>query len=173
MRPGYVVAIVALATACDGDDVGPDAGMPDASSFEVEPVCSSGEYWIDGEAGSPGMFPGNACIACHQQNLAAPRFAVAGTVYPTAHEPDDCLGATGDDLTIEITDAGGKVRTSQARSNGNFYLLATEDLAFPVRARVLFEGRVREMAAARTSGDCNTCHTQDGTDGAPGRILLP
>jgi hypothetical protein len=22
-------------------------------------------------------------------------------------------------------------------------------------------------------GDCNTCHSQSGTDGAPGRILIP
>jgi predicted CXXCH cytochrome family protein len=25
----------------------------------------------------------------------------------------------------------------------------------------------------QTTGDCNSCHTQSGANGAPGRILLP
>ncbi len=172
MRCGALTAILALATACGDAEAGADAGTPDASPFEVEPVCSSGAYWTDGAVGSAGMLPGNACIACHEESPGAPRLAVAGTIYPTAHEPDDCLGARGD-ITIEITDAAGMTRSAEAGSSGNFYLFASADLRFPVRARIAFEGRVREMSAARTSGDCNACHTQDGTDGAPGRILLP
>ena len=31
----------------------------------------------------------------------------------------------------------------------------------------------RAMVAAQTSGDCNSCHTLAGTNGAPGRIMLP
>jgi hypothetical protein len=29
------------------------------------------------------------------------------------------------------------------------------------------------MGAAQSTGDCNSCHTVEGTNGAPGRILLP
>ena len=29
------------------------------------------------------------------------------------------------------------------------------------------------MATAQMSGDCNRCHTQAGTQDAPGRVLLP
>jgi hypothetical protein len=29
------------------------------------------------------------------------------------------------------------------------------------------------MAAAQTVGDCNSCHTENGAQGAPGRIYLP
>jgi hypothetical protein len=29
------------------------------------------------------------------------------------------------------------------------------------------------MVATTASGDCNSCHTQNGTSAAPGRITLP
>ena len=31
----------------------------------------------------------------------------------------------------------------------------------------------RAMLGSVTSGDCNSCHTQDGRNGAPGRVLAP
>jgi len=43
----------------------------------------------------------------------------------------------------------------------------------PFKAKVTYMGRERAMNAAQTSGDCNACHTQNGTNSAPGRILLP
>jgi hypothetical protein len=32
---------------------------------------------------------------------------------------------------------------------------------------------VRAMSTPQTDGDCNGCHTQDGVDKTPGRIILP
>jgi hypothetical protein len=29
------------------------------------------------------------------------------------------------------------------------------------------------MSTPQTDGDCNGCHTQDGVDKTPGRIILP
>jgi hypothetical protein len=43
----------------------------------------------------------------------------------------------------------------------------------PYKAKVTYMGRERAMVAAQTSGDCNSCHTQNGANSAPGRILLP
>ena len=43
----------------------------------------------------------------------------------------------------------------------------------PFKAKVTYMGRERAMAATQTSGDCNACHTQNGANSAPGRILLP
>jgi mono/diheme cytochrome c family protein len=43
----------------------------------------------------------------------------------------------------------------------------------PFTAKVTYKGRERAMAAVQTSGDCSSCHTQTGTNGAPGRITLP
>ena len=38
---------------------------------------------------------------------------------------------------------------------------------------VLANGKVRAMAQAVSSGDCNACHTLHGAQNAPGRIMAP
>ncbi|HEY3257045.1 MAG TPA: hypothetical protein VGJ91_23975 [Polyangiaceae bacterium] len=124
------------------------------------------------------MGPGRACIACHADaNVAsgendAPIFAFAGTVYPTAHEPTDCVGSAAEGAEIEISDADGRVFIEVANQSGNFF---DQPSAFrsPYRAKLRFQGRERVMAAAQVSGDCNSCHTELGAEAAPGRILLP
>ena len=66
-------------------DSGVDAGAPVV-------VCTSGTTWAGGDHGSAVMHPGEACIACHTTDHG-PKFAAAGTVFPTSHEPDDCNGS--------------------------------------------------------------------------------
>ncbi len=149
-----------------------DAGTgPDP--FSVAPTCTSGTTWNGGSDGSGSMDPGKACINCHASSGGeAPRFAIAGTVYPTAHEPDLCYGANGTDgAQVVITDANGKSISLTPNSAGNFSSSAV--VATPYRAKVTYMGRERDMAATQTSGDCNACHTQNGTMSAPGRIILP
>lgn len=134
-------------------------------------VCTSGDFWNDGNDGSPLMHPGMACITCHrtQGGDDAPRLTIGGTVYPTLHEENDCYGDR--DVTVEVTDAAGKVVRLTTNNYGNF--LSTTALTMPIRARVLYQGRVREMVGAQPSADCNSCHTEQGASGAPGRILRP
>ena len=115
------------------------------------------------------MHPGGACISCHATTPEAPTLALGGTVYPTAHEPDDCMGAAG--ATVEITDANGVVTTLPSNGSGNFLFEGT--VAFPYTARVLYQGRERRMMGSRTTGNCGSCHTETGKNGAPGRIMLP
>jgi mono/diheme cytochrome c family protein len=162
-----------------------EAGMPAESCaadppptgpnpYDTPPVCTSNVYWGKGDDGSPDMTPGRACIACHSGpgGDEGPRFLFSGTIYPTAHEPDDCNGVGGP--TIEITDANGIVYTATARASGNFYKGGDPaNLAWPITTRVLYEGKVFPMLTPITTGDCNACHTQDGKEGAPGRIILP
>ncbi len=160
-------------------------GMPKGSCnggtdpFDVPSECTSGQYWLLGELPSPNMHPGLACINCHTVNGEgeAPIFLLAGTVYPTAHEPDDCVGGPVDGTTkatIEVTDANGQLISMTANASGNFFYTAPAGaVVMPITAKVLYDGRERVMASAQSSGDCNSCHTQDGTQGAPGRILLP
>ena len=116
------------------------------------------------------MRPGAACLACHATSPGAPAFVVAGTVYPSAHEPDDCYGASGD-IRIAITDADARTFELTVGSSGNFF--TAEPVSFPVTAEVRFAGASRAMCAGRSSGDCNGCHTEAGAQGAPGRIQLP
>jgi mono/diheme cytochrome c family protein len=165
------------------------AGAPPGACGVVDPFdtpvqCSSGETWPADADEGPRMHPGGACITCHAMQDGAPDLWLGGTVYPTAHEPIDCLGAdTGGAAVVEITDAAGRVFMLTPNESGNF-LLDSEDeddyvapfspvFEYPYRARVLFEGRERAMATPQTTGDCNSCHTVDGANGAPGRIVLP
>lgn len=147
------------------------AGM---GPFDGPPVCTSGRTWRDGDNGSPLMHPGRACITCHTSSNDddAPRLTIGGTVYPTGHEPNDCNGApTSAAAVVEVTDANGQVVTLPVNSAGNF--LTTTAIPFPIRVAVVSNGKRRSMNGSPPRGDCNSCHTQDGANGAPGRIVLP
>ena len=161
-----------IAAGYPAGSCGADAGTA-ADPFAVAPTCTSNAMWLTGGDGSPSMNPGMACISCHQTSREAPTFTLAGTVYPTAHEPDQCFGANGttDGAQIVIVGADGHAQTLSPNAAGNFY--ATTSIALPFQAKVVYMGRERAMVAAQTSGDCNSCHTQAGANGAPGRILLP
>lgn len=116
------------------------------------------------------MHPGAACITCHDQNPKAPPFEIGGTVFPTAHEPDDCNGGGTAGAQIVITDANGKVTKLPVNAVGNFYTQAA--IALPYRAKVVVGTKERAMTSEKT-GDCNSCHTETGANSAPGRIVLP
>lgn len=146
------------------------AGMPAGSG--CAPVCTSNTTWTGGNRESPLMNPGAACIACHASGGDGPQFSIAGTLYPTVHEPDLCNGADGaNGATVVITGADGRRLTLTPNAAGNFY--AQTAVALPYQAKVIYMGRERAMTDAQTSGDCNACHTQAGTNNAPGRIVLP
>jgi len=142
------------------------AGM---GPFDSPPVCTSGMTWGGGDEGSPRMHPGRACITCHMSSEEAPHLQIGGTVYPTGHEPDDCNGATA--AVVEVTDANGGVTSLPVNAAGNF--LTTTPIAFPIHVSVVANGKRRSMGSSPPRGDCNSCHTQDGASGAPGRIVLP
>jgi hypothetical protein len=139
-------------------DLGPDP-------LTVRSQCTSGLRRDPNESEGEGMMPGHACNACHAEANAssgegdAPIFAYAGTVYPTGHEPDNCMGAGAEGAWVVVSDAGGAVHRSKINPSGNF-LLEGAALAFPIRAKVMRDGKVREMKDAQDSGDCNRCHTE-------------
>jgi hypothetical protein len=75
-------------------------------------------------------------------------------------------------VTPAITDATGTVFLATANQSGNFSL-ESDHFVYPFTARITFEGRERRMTGAQKDGDCNGCHTTAGSNGAPGRVLLP
>ena len=115
------------------------------------------------------MRPGGACITCHTMR-GGPAYAVAGTVYPTAHEPNDCNGVSGA-VTVVVTDKNGVVTTLPVNGVGNFSSRAR--IAAPFNVKVVNGAKQRVMAGALTAGDCNSCHTLAGVNGAPGRVMAP
>jgi mono/diheme cytochrome c family protein len=141
-------------------DAGADAGPS---------VCTSKTTWKGGDEGDPNMHPGGACITCHTLK-GGPAYKVAGTVFPTAHEPNDCNGYP-QPLNIVVTDAKGKETTLQTNGVGNFF---TRTKIFPpFKVKVVNGAKERAMTGTLTAGDCNSCHTEKGANGAPGRIMAP
>jgi hypothetical protein len=110
------------------------------------------------------MAPGYACVSCHS-------FSLAGTIYPTAHEANNCDGASAGGISVVITGADGQTLSLTPNSAGNFY--STMLVSLPFTAKVVGAGGTRAMLTAQTSGDCNSCHTVAGASGAPGRIMIP
>jgi hypothetical protein len=118
------------------------------------------------------MAPGTTCVGCHVTTNAG-KLNVAGTVYPTLHEPDLCLGVPSG-LQVVITDAQGAAHTLPVNSSGNFYDNGLLAISTPYTAKVVSStGAAIAMVSQQTSGDCNSCHTSAGTQGAAGRIIGP
>jgi hypothetical protein len=154
------------------DDMGHGVGYDLADPFNTPTVCTSGTHWTNGDHGDSKMHPGRACIDCHsKQFFGPPTFTLAGTIFPTGHDPDDCNGDKSLGIQIIVTDANGKMITMTPNTAGNFYY--KNSVAKPYHAKVVYNGVTRAMSAAQTSGDCNSCHTEKGANMAPGRIMTP
>jgi mono/diheme cytochrome c family protein len=161
-------------TGTGGTGTGGAGGDP----YNTPPTCSSNTYWTNGDSGSANMHPGKACRTCHVigGKATGKTFDVAGTVYLTAHEPDDCNGVSVSGAQVIITDAQGNDHPLAVNGAGNFNhndLFGFGAFSTPYKARVVYNGKTRAMSAPQTSGDCNGCHTEGGASGAPGRIMLP
>ena len=145
------------------------AAVPPASVYNTPTLCTSKTNWMGGN--NQAMRPGEACIACHSRG-EGPQYAIAGTVYPTAHEPNDCNGTSGTaGATVVVIDKSGAITTLTPDAAGNFSFGGS--LATPYQAKVVQAGKERVMVTAQTVGDCNLCHTETGANSAPGRIMLP
>lgn len=171
------------ASACGGEDT-TTGEPPEPDPFDVDPMCSSGQFWEDDDDGDPRMNPGRDCISCHDLERLdhpgdedIPDLVIGGTVYPTAHEPNLCLGASSPDLRVVVQSmmTGDEV-TLTPNTSGNFLLHrndAPTGFAAPFTVKVTDGDRERIMPIAAPSGSCNGCHTQDGANGAPGRVVAP
>src|ERR1700744_4891149 len=120
MRSARAICFAAALFGCgEAGEIAPDP-------FAGPSVCTSGRTRSINESEGPEMGPGRACNSCHSDsNVAsgendAPLFAFAATVYPTAHEPTDCIGADSRGTKIETPDANGKVWIQAVNASGNF-----------------------------------------------------
>jgi hypothetical protein len=163
-----------------GNCGGIDAGPPD-TTFTGPSVCASMQTLpLVTDDGDGAMDPGMACITCHDKG-EGPHFAIGGTVFATGHVPDRCkpTGTQSTDLsqaTVVITDANGTDHTLPVDSVGNFHSgdhNGGGSIPFPYHAKVVYMGKERPMLMAQSNGDCNSCHTDAGLNGAPGRVALP
>ena len=166
----------ALTAACLSDQ---DQGV-----VEVDPSCTSGVRWVGPQGpgvqspeenfgaahqGAPEMHPGGRCLDCHGA-AGGPRFLIAGTVFPKLKEPNNCYGEPN--VKVHITDAKGIRYTLRSNIAGNFFLRAADapSFAFPFKAEIRYGDRISRMFPEQDNGNCNSCHTPEGKNDAPGRI---
>jgi hypothetical protein len=147
-------------SASGGRAGGPTAGTGGAPVS----ICTSKKNWTGGNG--VDMRPGNDCAGCHS-------FSIAGTVYPTADEPNNCDGTGSNGLKVLITGANGTTLTlTPSATSGNFYSNTKVQTPYSVKI-TNSAGASRSMVAHQTAGNCNSCHTPTGANGAPGRIMAP
>ena len=158
----------------------PDVAADTGPNIDNLP-CPSGQKYGGGTGND--MEPGNTCIQCHSQQ-GGPGYKIAGTVFRNLITDTGCYasGKAGSvvppaSYTVEITDANAKVfKTTTSTLSGNFHMSSKNMSGFvpPYTARIIDSaGNERKMAGKQTSGDCNSCHTATGANGAPGRIVAP
>jgi mono/diheme cytochrome c family protein len=152
----------------DGMPKGTCGGATGSAGYDTPSVCTSGTTYTRGH--STKMRPGGACNGCHASD-EGPIYGIAGTVYATAHEPDNCNGSSDPNVRVVITDANGQDITLSVNSAGNFVYPAR--VATPYTAKIVNGAKTRLMVGPQTDGDCNGCHTEQGTSKAPGRIMIP
>lgn len=135
--------------------------------------CTSGKAWTGGNSESPLMNPGQDCIACHASESEAPKFVIAGTVMGATNDDDNCDGLEA--VKVRITGNDGAVLELTTNAAGNFFAregMAT--VALPFTAEVEGPGgKINKMTTPQSDGSCNSCHGATGTNGAPGRIIVP
>jgi hypothetical protein len=139
-----------------------------------DPVRSSDVAALGGEAPnvSPGAFhrPGQPCLTCHGgDGPSSKQWSVAGTVFKTLG------GTTGaQDVTVELTDAAGKVFKLTSNGVGNFYVpIAQFAPKYPLKAKVYTAATGQEMITQiNGSGSCATCHKGAGGPGSVPAIYL-
>jgi hypothetical protein len=124
------------------------------------------------------MNPGLACRACHVREDPDLRFYFSGTVFPSLHERDLCDARSSSAAEVQILDGAGTVRVRMPVSlrSGNFrseLLTTTPTFSKPWKVKVVSGARSTQMQGELTDGDCNGCHTEQGANGAPGRIAMP
>jgi hypothetical protein len=175
------------AGACSvGNDGGvnpiPDAGMnpkPDAGVGPQPTTCASNKFWPANQTmnGNRNMNPGLACKACHGPPLNnGPDFdfGFMGTLFPSLHEKNFCNAPPPAGAVVEILDMNDKVQvTMTVNPVGNFYNNSKATAPSPYKAQVRVGNKVIAMKGPQTNGDCNSCHTEQGTMGAPGRVVTP
>jgi len=103
-------------------------------------------------------------------------YSFMGTAFGGVHDKNLCKSPPPVGGKIEIIDKNGVVTLTINVTNpsGNFRsnsLINT--VAMPYTARITANGRTATMVTPQTLGDCNQCHTEQGLQGAPGRIYWP
>lgn len=134
--------------------------------------CGDGGGEGAGFETGPLMRPGEDCLFCHGDKTdypKAPRWSLAGTVFPTKSAAVD-EGVEGAVVVISTAD-GNELSRLTTNAAGNFY--TSISLPEQYRVAVEYEGERIEMPCTPPTGGCAKCHDRPALGSAPGRIFVP
>lgn len=155
------ILLLVLVVGCDGilrEKRGEsDVDAPVLSTI-LPPACDDPKTPDGTGACTGGGQPGDDCLMCHHQGIAATPFTFAGTLYDVT----GTMPVAG--ATIYVQDSVGNVATAVSHANGNFYSVDTFTM-YPAKTFVSLCPNVIEMISpvdSQTGANCNTsgCHTQ-------------
>lgn len=116
---------------------------------------------------------GEDCISCHA-NSQAPLFQSGGTLFDTINAADLNTALARSNYIVRLQNGSDTVNMVQATSKGNFYTTTTLT-ANDYRAQILdASGTIVNQSPAdhgASKMNCNSCHTQNGTNSTNGRIV--
>ncbi|MCF6244910.1 MAG: hypothetical protein L3J43_07715 [Sulfurovum sp.] len=130
--------------------------------------CEIGDDDDDDIAGNHNQ--GKDCIACHSN------FKVGGTVFTKLDASDGDSAAAAYNHTLKLAlEEGTEIILAKGYGSGNAYTTTNTNTVGAFTAEVLdVNGKVVNSSGTLShDGDmlrCNTCHSQNGNSGAPGRI---
>lgn len=128
-------------------------------------TCQSGLKWTSGDKKSTKMYPGRDCNECHERK-GGPVYGLAGTVYSSQTQLDDCFGTDG--AIVELHDSSGGGVALTANAAGNFWASRKKSkLVMPYTVTVKHGGRALVGRTEHTDVHCAGCHTESN------RVLAP
>jgi len=130
---------------------------------------------------------GQACIACHQAETGGDIIRFGGTLSSYIYTPDGQYYQDLSGYSVNIVGNMGSDFSASANSStsttghNNFYELISSDFLSGELFTVYVKdsgGNIVNQSGTNTHSslthtDCNSCHTKDGINNAPGRVLVP
>ena len=119
-------------------------------------------------------YQGKDCSSCHSSGANEYIFNIGGTIFRKKDAGDESVGDAAEGYTVElITRSCKSIIARKGRGSGNFFMryeLNEDFIPFVLDPN---GKRVNRASAVHTPDRtaCNSCHTQAGKNGAPGRIV--
>jgi len=123
----------------------------------------------EGEDSNGGHHQGRMCSECHSSGEHS--FTSGVTIFTVLHAKNTDSASYAKNYTIQL---GDSEVYSQGRGEGNAHLFHNDLQKFTAKV-IDSNGNIVNSSATNshdsTRLDCNRCHTQSGSNGAPGRIV--
>jgi len=171
------------------DQTGFDVGTPlvtERPGYDI-PTASAQNFTLNHKGGFAPV-QGKACISCHNAEEGKDIVRFGGTLFSYIHTPNTKYYQDLSSYTVNIAGDNGSNFTATTRSSGssighnNFYLLTgngnfTSGEMFTAYVKdsngLVVNKSGDNTHSSSTHRDCNRCHTEQGLNSAPGRVLVP